>query len=180
VTTTMNMGCICLCGEFAPAGKSCPRLRPHVNSKGKGVKRRIWCEAHARHYNSGQKHADNHVVCADNVCRLRSGEYMYIFYVHLCVFACVYMYVFICIYVYVYICTHVHVYKCNVLVGCLPSLIDPCYHQLRSPHLGLYCVEGAFTPRVCEAGPQQPKPMPGSLITTHHWSCFSFHSDCTK
>jgi hypothetical protein len=64
------LGSTCLCGDFVPDGKSCavPFGKPH-RREGKPVKRRIWCEAHARHYNKDQKHADNHVLGADNICR---------------------------------------------------------------------------------------------------------------
>jgi len=55
-----------------PVGKSCTRARPHT-FKGKSVKRRIWCEAHQRHYNKDQKHADDHVLGPDNICRLKEG-----------------------------------------------------------------------------------------------------------
>jgi hypothetical protein len=63
-----KQGCICLCGDHVPIGKSCTRSRPHT-FKGKSVKRRIWCMTHQRHYNKDQKHAENHVLCADNICR---------------------------------------------------------------------------------------------------------------
>jgi hypothetical protein len=74
-------GCICLCGEWVPVGKSCTSLTKNKEIKssgrhtfeGKDVKRRIWCEAHARHYNKGNKHSSEHVVGADNICRLKDG-----------------------------------------------------------------------------------------------------------
>jgi hypothetical protein len=65
-------GCTCLCGDYVPIGKSCTRSRPHT-FKGKSVKRRIWCEAHQRHYNKDQKHAENHVLGADNTCHRKEG-----------------------------------------------------------------------------------------------------------